>query len=164
MPQMQASARVWWCSSSEPQLQCCSSMGPPHLEQRHVRSCGGLRRVFCELNSPSATRLLPFRLLRFLVSGATSWRISFRLTRGRCAARLNTLPKGIHQVHNVCRLRPLGSFDWLAFLLLLEQLLERILVQVFELARFKVSRFGFPALYSLHALPWNAQGGIRGRS
>jgi hypothetical protein len=21
-----------------------------------------------------------------------------------------------------------------------------------------VSRFGFPALYSLHALPWNAQG------
>jgi hypothetical protein len=44
-----------------------------------------------ELNSPSAARLLPFRLLRFLVSGATSWRISFRLTRGRCAARLNTL-------------------------------------------------------------------------
>src|ERR1700730_10537510 len=142
MPQMQASARARWCSSSEPQLQCCSSTGPHHLEKpRPVLRVieGGLR----ELNSPSAARLLPFRLLRFLVSGATSWRISFRLTRGRCAARLNTLPKGIHQVHNVCRLRPLGSFDWLAFLLLLEQLLERILVLVFELARFKVSSFRF---------------------
>src|ERR1700730_1149848 len=142
MPQMQASARARWCSSSEPQLQCCSSTGPHHLEKpRPVLRVieGGLR----ELNSPSAARLLPFRLLRFLVSGATSWRISFRLTRGRCAACLNTLPKGIHQVHNVCRLRPLGSFDWLAFLLLLEQLLERILVLVFELARFKVPRLRF---------------------
>ena len=33
-------------------------------------------------------------------------------------------------------LRPLGSFDWLAFLLLLEQLLEGILILVFKLARF----------------------------
>src|SRR6202045_4357935 len=68
-------------------VEMLSSIGPQDPEQRHVLSCGGLRVVFRELNSPSAARLLPFRLLRFLVSGATSWRISFRLTRGRCAAR-----------------------------------------------------------------------------
>jgi hypothetical protein len=66
--------------------------------------------VFRELNSPSAVRLLPFRLVRFLVSAAPGWRISVRLTRGRCAARLNTLPKGIHQVDNISRLGSLGPF------------------------------------------------------
>jgi hypothetical protein len=33
MPRMQASVRVLWCSSSEPLLQCCSSMGPHHRKE-----------------------------------------------------------------------------------------------------------------------------------
>ena len=53
------------------------------------------------------------------------------------------IPKGIHEVHDVCRLGPLGALDGLAFLLLLEQLLQRILVLVFKLARFKVPRLRF---------------------
>jgi hypothetical protein len=62
----------------------------------------------------------------------------FRLARGWCTAYLNAPPKGIHEIDHVCGLGSLGAFNRLAFLLLLEQLLERILVLVFKLARFKV--------------------------
>ena len=67
----------------------------------------------------------------------------FRLARGRCTTCLNAPPKSLHKVHDVCRLGPLGALDGLAFLLLLEQLLQRILVLVFKLARFKVPRLRF---------------------
>jgi hypothetical protein len=66
--------------------------------------------------------------------------MSFRLARGRCTTCLNAPPKSLHKVHDVCRLGPLGALDGLALLLLLEQFLERILVLVFKLARFKVPR------------------------
>jgi hypothetical protein len=62
----------------------------------------------------------------------------FRLARGRCTTCLNAPPKSLHQVNYVCRLGPLGALDGLAFLLFLEQLLQRILVLVFKLARFNI--------------------------
>jgi len=46
---MQVSARARWRSSSEPQLQCCSSMGPHHRKEAAARSCGWLRVGFPEL-------------------------------------------------------------------------------------------------------------------
>ena len=68
--------------------------------------------------------------------------MSFRLA-GRCTTCLNAPPKSLHKVHYVCRLGSLRPFDRLAFLLLLEQLLERILVLVFKFARLKVPRLRF---------------------
>ena len=68
--------------------------------------------------------------------------MNFRLA-DRCTTYLNAPPKSLHKVHYVCRLGALRPLDRFAFLLLLEQLLERILVLVFKLARFKVPRLRF---------------------
>jgi hypothetical protein len=80
--------------------------------------CSALSKAdFRAANSARPACLFALRLLGFLVAGPPSWRMRFRLARGRCTTCLNAPPKGIHKVHDVCRLGPLGALDGLAFLL-----------------------------------------------
>ena len=63
--------------------------------------------------------------------------MGFRFTP--CTTRLDTSAKRVHQVDNVRRLGPLRPLDRLAFLFLFEQLLERVLILIFKLARLEVA-------------------------
>jgi hypothetical protein len=69
--------------------------------------------------------------------------MTFRLA-GRCATCLNAPSMSLQKVHYVCRLWALRPLDGLAFLLLLEQLVERSFVPVLKPARVEVPRFRFP--------------------
>src|ERR1700730_454856 len=112
----------------------------PASQNRNIESRREGDRSRQLLSRASSARLLPLRLLCFLVSAASGWRMSFRLARGGRTACLHATPKGIHQVHNVGRLGSLRPLDRLAFLFLLQQLLERILVLILELLGIEVPR------------------------
>jgi len=118
----------------------------------HDRYSASSKADFRAASSTRPACLFALRLLWSFVNGVPSWRAT--LLRGRCAALLNPPSKGIHQVDNI---GSLGSFDWLPFLLFFEQLLERILVLVFKLVRFKVnsSRYGGGSGTGIqHSLPY----------
>src|SRR5947209_4330178 len=99
---------------------------------------GDSRRAFESLASPS--RLLPFWLFGLFGCTAPSDRSRLAFAGGNFATCLDAPAKRLHQVDDVCGLTPLWPLNRLAFLLFLEQVLERILVAVIELARIEVAR------------------------
>ena len=74
--------------------------------------------------------------------GVPSRSAAFRLVRCRRATRLDAAAKRIHEIDNVRGFGPLRLINRFAFLLLFQQLFERIFVLVLKLTRIKVSRLG----------------------
>src|ERR1700730_16419884 len=135
------------CANSRVPLICSSPLSRALKRcspcQDHDQCSACFKADFRTASSARPTRLLPLRLFCFLVSAAPNCRMSFRFARARRTACLHAPPKGIHKVHDVCRLGPLRPRHRLAFLFLLQHLLECILILVLKLAGVKVPRFGF---------------------